>query len=86
MEAEAMSSTKRELRALESAVNRLEHYVSLLDENKAAVIRVLYFEHKTWDDAAHELHISRQTLSRYRNGAIGDLTLMYSAIKDTAEC
>jgi len=71
---------KRELRSLEPEARRLEHYVSILGSPETDAIRLLYFERKTWDEAAHQLNTSRQTLSRYRKSAINGLASMYAAL------
>jgi len=75
---------KRELRTLESEVNRLEHYVSLLGNHEMDAIRLLFFERITWDEATQRLNISRQTLSRHRNSAIKGLAVMYSTLTSVA--
>ena len=49
MEIEMFSAIRRELNMLEVELSRLERYVSLLDKPKADVIRLLYFERKSWD-------------------------------------
>lgn len=71
---------RRELRLLEAEVHRLEYYVSLLVNHEMDAIRSLFFEQKTWDEAAQQLSISRQTLSRHRNSAIRELAAMYATI------
>ena len=78
MELETLSAIRRELQLLEVELNRLEHYVSLLAKPKVDVIKLLYFERKSWDEIAAELSLSKQTLSRYRKSAITELASMFS--------
>jgi DNA-directed RNA polymerase specialized sigma subunit len=80
MEKETIINVNKELCSLEAEVDRLECYVSLLDTNEAAVIRLLYFERKSWSDTGEELKISRRTLFRYRKSALEVLASMYSPI------
>jgi len=78
IERETIIDINRELHILETEVDRLEYYVSLLEKKEADVIRALYFVRKSWEAAVSEMHISRQTLIRRRKRAIGVLESMYS--------
>lgn len=80
MENESICDIRRELRTLEAEVNRLEYYVSLLDKRGATVIRLLYFERRSWEEAGDEMRVSERTLSRYRKSAINELVSMFSLI------
>ena len=80
MEQETENGIRQEIRSLELKVSRLEYYVSLLEYQKAAAIRLLYFENKTWDEATQQLHISRQTLFRHRKSAVYELASMYATL------
>jgi len=79
-EDEAYWEIKRELRSLESEVRRIEYYVSLLDKQQSDVIRLLYFERKTWEDAEIEMQISRRTLFKHRKNALNELVSMFSVL------
>jgi len=80
MGVETIIDVNSELCVLETEINRLEYYVSLLDKNEEAAIRLLYFERRSWPEAAEELNISKRTLFRYRKSAIEELASMYSLL------
>lgn len=62
---------------LEQEVNRLEHYVALLESRQAAVIRMFYFEGLPWQKIGEELNATVRTLQNSRNEAIKALVEMY---------
>jgi DNA-directed RNA polymerase specialized sigma subunit len=64
------------LRLVELEIKRLTYYVSLLDESKAAVIRVHYFEGCTLPQTAVRLEISISTMRRRLKSAVMELTSM----------
>lgn len=76
----AVGEIMLEYGAIESEIERLEKYVSLLDEPKSTIIRQYYFDKKTWDYLEEGLHATKSTLQRYRNSAIDELANMYSYI------
>ena len=57
-------------------IDRLEFYISLLDEKKASVLKLLYIDGLTWKETQQRLSISGNTLFRYRGDAIAELTEM----------
>ena len=63
---------------LERSQQRIEHYVSLLDERDAAIIRMSYFEGMTFDQIAKEFSITTKTVSLHRNKAVCDLCNMFA--------
>ena len=65
------------LNALERQQERLIHYVSLLDENEAAVIRMTYMEGMTNEQIAEALELTKRTVFLRRNKAIEHLCDMY---------
>ena len=67
---------------LERERDRLTHFVSLLDEKQAAVIRLCYFEGKSRDEIAAALSIGVRSVQRFRNLAITALCEMYHFIAD----
>ena len=77
---ETINAIMLELRTLETDVERLEHYISLLDKKLANVINLFYFENKTWPDLEKELHLSKRTLMHQRDEAVAALVSMYSYI------
>lgn len=62
---------------LEQEINRLEHYVALLEPRQAAVIRMFYFEGLSWQKIGEELNATVRTLQNSRNEAIKALVEMY---------
>lgn len=65
------------LENLERECALLENYVSLLDAQEAAVIRLYYFERKKWKDVAETLDISIKTAQLRRNTAVFRLCEMF---------
>ena len=54
---------------LEQEINRLEHYVALLEPRQAEVIRLAYFEGHTWQQISAKTQITTRTLYKIRNQA-----------------
>jgi hypothetical protein len=80
MNADTIMQINKELRALEAETERLEHYLSLLQDRQAEVLRRYYFDSATWFALENELHMSRSGLLNYRNAAIKELVSMYNFI------
>jgi len=72
----------KELCRLVIEVDRLERYVSLLEEREREVVTMLFFEGKKWAEAWDKLDISKQALSSCRKSAINQLASMYSLVKN----
>jgi hypothetical protein len=70
----------RELRALEAETERLEHYVSLLDERQSALIRLHFFESVKWPEIGEALNMSKRSFFYLRETAINELVSMYGFI------
>ena len=66
----------QELEILQTRIDKLDFYVSQLDEKQAEVIRGHYFEGKSWAHLQKKLHISSRTLSNRRNGGLDALIAM----------
>lgn len=77
LNAEAVNSILSRLVPLERDIDRLEHYVSLLDEHMATVIRLYHFERMSWERVSDEMLISVKTLRKWRNEAVDKLVEMY---------
>lgn len=60
------------------ALERLEYYISRLDDKRRSVLQGIYIENHSWEDISDTLFISRTMLNKYRNEAINDLTHMYT--------
>ena len=62
---------------LEIKLERLEHYVSLLNDRMAQVIRLYYFKEQSWEAISSQLGISVRSAQYLKNAAIDKLTEMY---------
>lgn len=62
---------------LEEVQERLEYYVSLLDEQKATVIRLIYFKKLSLEEIASQVGVVLRTVRKIRDRAIDDLVKMY---------
>lgn len=81
-QAETTEEIASRLWKLEHEQDRLNHFVSLLDEKQAAVIRMCYFEGKSREDIATVLSIGVRSVQRLRNTAIHALCEMYNFISE----
>lgn len=72
-----------QLMELEQEQNKLRYYVSLLDTREADVIRLVYFEGRTWNEAAKELDVTTRTVHRVKERAITKLAEMYDFTGET---
>lgn len=63
---------------LEQEVNRLEHYVALLEPRQAEVIRRFYFDGRSIPEICDEMHFTAKTLRAVRQQAIDELAGMYA--------
>ena len=79
---ETITAIMQELQPLEAEVERLEHYISLLDRNQEKVIKFYYFDGMAWLDMVEEMHMAKRTLMNYREEAVRILVSMYSYIYD----
>jgi len=69
-----------EVRLLKAQTDRLEYYISLLDERQATVLKQLYFESKTLTETALCMRISESTVKNVRRAGIKKLIEMYSFV------
>lgn len=69
------------LTELEMEQNKLTHYISLLDQREAQVIRLFYFKNLPWEDIAKEMSVTPRTAHRIKNEAINALVEMYAFTK-----
>ena len=67
---------------LERKLDRLEHYVSLLNPRMAQVIRLCYFEDLPWDAVAAKMEISIRSAQKLKNAAVDKLAQMYAFVDD----
>ncbi len=62
---------------LEREVDRLEHYIQLLEEQKAILLHRHFFDGVGWNELCSEMRLSPKTLRKLREEAIDDLAEMY---------
>ena len=62
---------------LEQEINRLEHYVALLEPRQAEVIRRTFFDSQSLPEICKEMGYSTKTVRAIRNHAIEELAAMY---------
>jgi len=82
LEKDAVNEIWRDARAIELELERLEQYVSALQEQKASIIRQYYFERKSWDELDLQFGMHKRTLQRLRDSAVDELASMYSYIAE----
>ena len=78
--AEAIDEIAVRLNELERQQERLIHYISLLDESEAAVIRMTYMDGMTNEQIADALATTPRTITCRRSKAIDLLCEMYDYI------
>lgn len=76
MNCDTIVDIDQELNILRTRIEKLDFYVSQLDEKQAEVIRGHYFEGKSWTNLQKELHISSRTLSNRRAAGLDALIAM----------
>lgn len=62
---------------LERERDRLHHYVALLDERMARIIRLCYFEKLPLEEVCAKMKVSTKTLRKQRVEAVDALAAMY---------
>lgn len=77
MNAAATDEIAVRLVELEHEQDRLEYYVSLLEQRHSDVIRLLYFEGRSWDEIAKEVGVVVRTAHKIKERAVDKLTEMY---------
>ena len=71
---------RRKARVCEHEAEHIEYIVGLLEPDRAAALRLLYFDGLTWKQAQDKLAVSGNTLFRYRQDAVSELVAMYSEV------
>ena len=74
---QARSEVHNDFMALLLEVNRLEHYISLLESQDEQVIRMTYMDHRTNEEIAEALQIAPRTVREIRRHALDSLCEMY---------
>lgn len=76
--ADTVEEIATKLMELEHKRNRLEHHARLLDERHAQMIRLCYFEPKSWEEIAETFGIAVRTAQTIRKQAVDMLVDMYA--------
>ena len=82
---EAINEILTELVKLEKEQDRLNYYISLLDNQEARVIRRVYIDGCTWNQAAKELKVVRRTAYKIKDRALANLAWMYEYMDGITE-
>ena len=69
-----------QLVTLEREQERLNYYVSLLDERQKKVIKLFYFEGMTQDEVADALEVTVRHIRSIKAKAINELVSMYEYV------
>ena len=78
MNSQAVAEIVRELSEVNTEIERLEYHMSLLSPELVQIIRLFFFDRKTWYEIESETGFSRRTLTKRRTEAIERLAQMYS--------
>lgn len=77
----AENRLQAQLDELLAAKNRLEYYVSLLDEDAAALIRAKYFEQYSWPDIVARFGRPKSTLYDCLTAGLETLSQMFEYVE-----
>jgi predicted DNA-binding protein YlxM (UPF0122 family) len=80
MNNETVSEILREIRSLEAEIQRMDLYLTFLEDKRAQVIRLHYFEVMSLSHTARELMLSKRTIIKYHKEALHQLDGMFSFI------
>ena len=81
LRSEAVEEIISRLITLEQTVNKLEYYISLLQDEEQKLIRLYYFEHSPLLDLVDIFNVSIWSVRKLRDSAIEHLTLMYNYVQ-----
>ena len=82
MNSQAVAEIAHELGEVSTEIERVDYYLSLLSPDHEQVIRLIYFEKKTWYEIENETGFSRRTLTKRRSEAVDRLMPMYNYTGD----
>ena len=77
---EAYKAVLHRLNALETAVSRLDFYLSQMDKTQVEVLQGYYFERKTWREMQEGMNLATKSLRRIRDTAVTFLTEQYALL------
>lgn len=81
MNSDVVMEITQELADLEAEVDRIDYYLSLLEEGRALVIRRYYIEQRTWAEIEMELNLSQRSLIKRRDNGIDELAEMFGFLE-----
>lgn len=73
----ALNEIALQLYDLEQQQERIQYYISLLDETEGEIIRMTYISGMVNEEIAHRLGVTTRTVSAHRSRAIDRLCEMY---------
>lgn len=77
MNGDVVAEIAQELSVLEAEVERIDYYLTLLDEGQALVLRRYYIEQKPWAEIEEEFGLSQRALIKRRDDGVGELAEMF---------
>lgn len=77
MNGDVVAEITQELSALEAEVERIDYYLTLLDEGQALVLRRYYIEQKPWAEIENEFNLSQRALIKRRDDGVAELAEMF---------
>lgn len=77
MNGDVVAEITQELSALEAEVERIDYYLTLLDEEQALVLRRYYIEQRPWSEVEAEFGLSQRALIKRRDDGVEELAEMF---------
>lgn len=77
MNSDVVAEIAQELSVLESEVERIDYYLTLLDEGQALVLRRYYIEQRPWSEIETEFGLSQRALIKRRDEGVAELADMF---------
>ena len=77
---EAFKAVIHRLNALETAIERLDFYMSQLDKAQMEVLRGYYFERRTWREMQEGTELTVKTLRKMRDAAVASVSEQYALL------
>ena len=75
---EIMKEISDQLAELEREQDRMDHYISLLDERGKTILKMYYLEGVTMTAIADKFYLTERTIERSKKRAIDELAEMYA--------
>ena len=77
MNEEAYKAVVYRLNALETAIERMDFYLSQMEQMRVEVLRGYYFEGQTWREMQERMNLATKSLRRIRDADVASLTEQY---------